>query len=78
MPKSSFDDILDNAKCLLEILGNRPKRRTEWSIAAREKKISFNQFDCLLLFLLKREYVERLRRGVYRRTEKGTAFIKIV
>ena len=78
MPRSSVNDMLDNAKCLLEILGDQPEHRTEWSVIARGKEISFNQFDYLLLFLLKRGYVERLERGVYKRTEKGNDFMKII
>jgi predicted transcriptional regulator len=56
---------------MLQILGDEAKRRTEWTVAAREKGISTNQFNLLLTELLEGGFVKRLNRGVYERTESG-------
>ena len=66
-----MNEMLDNAKRMLRILGDQPKHRTEWTLSARGKKISTNQFNRLLPFLLKCGFVERLKWGVYKRTELG-------
>lgn len=78
MPKSSFDDIRENAYHTLQILGDQPIHRTAWTLLARTKvKISTNQFNYLLIYLLDHGYVERLERGVYKRTERGMKQLEI-
>lgn len=77
MPKSSIYDVFTNAKRLLQILGDRPKRRTEWTLAAREKEISTNQFNRLLVGLLELGWVKKLSWGVYERTESGKIYAEL-
>ena len=78
MPKSSFYDIEENAYHTLQILGDQPIRRTAWTLLVRTKaKISTNQFNYLLIYLLDYGYVERLKRGVYKRTERGMKWLEI-
>ena len=77
LPKSSVADILGNAKRLLQILGDQPKRRTEWTLAAREKEISTNQFNHLLVGLLELGWVKKLSWGVYKRTESGKIYAEL-
>ena len=78
MPKSSFDDIQENAYHMLQILDDQPIHRTAWTLLARRKhEISTNQFNYLLIYLLDYGYVERLERGVYKRTERGMKWLEI-
>lgn len=73
VPKTTIAEIWHNLKYLLDLLGDQPKHRTEWTLAARKHNISTNQFDYLLDYMLGHEYVKRLGRGEYKRTEKGKA-----
>jgi predicted transcriptional regulator len=36
------------------------------------------RFDNRLRYLLKKEYIERVSRGVYRITEKGTKYMQVI
>jgi predicted transcriptional regulator len=36
------------------------------------------RFDNRLRYLLKKEYIERVSRGIYRITEKGTKYMEII
>lgn len=72
-------DIID--KTILEMLS---RRHVHW--ADLEKKVlatcwlfvTSPRFDRRLRYLLKKGYVERVSRGVYRITEKGKKYMEII
>jgi DNA-binding HxlR family transcriptional regulator len=72
-------DILD--KVILKALKNGDMRWT-----ALEKKVlttchslaTRTRFDNRLRYLLNKEYVERVSRGVYRITENGTKYMEVI
>jgi len=68
-------DRLELAKNMLRILGERTMHRTDWNVLCR---INSTRFGRILAFLMERGYVERLERGIYRRTEKGRKFIETI
>lgn len=72
-------DMLDNV-----ILGALKMGPVRWT--ALEKKVlttchslaTRTRFDNRLRYLLKKEYIERVSRGVYRITEKGTRYMEVI
>lgn len=72
-------DLLDKV-----ILGALRKGDVRWT--ALEKKVltachslaTRTRFDNRLRYLLQKEYVERVSRGVYRVTEKGTKYMEVI
>jgi DNA-binding HxlR family transcriptional regulator len=68
-------------KAILNTLRNGDMRWT-----ALEKKVlttchslaTRTRFDNRLRYLLNKEYVERVSRGVYRITEKGTKYMEVI
>jgi hypothetical protein len=78
LPKTTFTEIWRNLRCLLDILGDQPKRRTEWTLEARRYGVSTNQFNFLLDYMLRHGYVRRVSRGRYERTEKGKMQVEFI
>ena len=63
---------LELAKNVLKILDGKTMRRMDWQIlCVSALKCAPSKFDRTLSFLVKGEYVERIKRGTYRTTEKG-------
>jgi len=62
-------------KHMLRILGSKTMSRLDWNLACR---ISSPRFHKQLKFLLKEKYVERIKRGVYKRTEAGRQFAEMI
>jgi len=68
-------DRLELAKTMLRILGERTMHRTDWNILCR---INSTRFGRMLAFLMEKGYVERLERGIYKRTERGRLFVESI
>ena len=72
-------DMMD--KVILATLKNGHIR---WTVL--EKKVlttchslaTRTRFDNRLRYLLKKEYIERVSRGIYRITEKGTKYMQVI
>lgn len=72
-------DMMD--KVILAALENGHIR---WTVL--EKKVlttchslaTRTRFDNRLRYLLKKEYIERVSRGIYRITEKGTKYMQVI
>ena len=72
-------DLMDRV-----ILGALERGDVRWT--ALEKKVlttchslaTRTRFDNRLRYLLQKEYVERVSRGVYRITEKGTKYMEVI
>ena len=72
-------DLMDKV-----ILGALKRGDLRWT--ALEKKVlttchslaTRTRFDNRLRYLLQKEYVERVSRGVYRITEKGTKYMEVI
>ena len=63
------------AKQMVAILGERTMQRTDWTVITISKTQCPPQvFDRMLKFLLSEGYVERTKRGIYRRTINGKRF----
>jgi predicted transcriptional regulator len=66
------------AKKLVQILGNKTMHRSDWTVlCVSETKFGVHQFDRMLKFLVAEGYVERVKVGVYRVTQRGRAFANI-
>jgi hypothetical protein len=79
MPETGFDGCLVNLKRLLAHLGDKPKRRKEINrIAQGDLGLSYDQFDFLFALTLKRNYIKKLERGIYQRTETGKALVELL
>ena len=74
----TFSNRLQFAKKTLQILNSKTMHRSDWTILCiSEIKCSPMQFERMLEFLIAQQYVERVKRGVYRITVKGKAFANI-
>ena len=72
--KKSGEERWRFARFLLEKLGDKTLRRTDWEILCQP--CSYTAFRSALRFLLKEGCVERLKRGIYRRTERGEKIVE--
>ena len=72
-------DIMDNV-----IFGALKSGDVRWTVL--EKKVlttchalaTRTRFDNRLWYLLKKQYIERVSRGIYRITEKGTKYMQVI
>lgn len=69
------NDFLSFAKLMLEKIGGKTLRRTDWEMLCQP--CSYGYFRSTLQFLLKNSLVERLNVGVYKRTEKGAKQLEL-
>ena len=58
-------------KHMLKTLGNKTMTRLDWQIMCRISGPSFHRY---LKLLLTENYVQRVKWGIYQRTEKGKLF----
>jgi len=70
----SLQGRINLAKIALEELGDKKMHRTDWNVLCRIGNVRFNN---ILKFLMDNNYVERIARGVYCRTEKGKKFCEL-
>lgn len=63
------------AKFLLEKIGEKTLRRTDWEMLCQP--CSYSRFRTTLQYLLENAYVDRLSRGVYRRTSLGEEALEL-
>jgi predicted transcriptional regulator len=69
---------LQFAKKLVQILDNKTMHRSDWTVlCVLETKCGVHQFDRMLKFLVAEGYVERVKVGVYRVTQKGKMFANV-
>jgi hypothetical protein len=74
MPETGFDQLLTNLKQFLNVaVGDKPQRRKriEQSAMRNLNFRSYDQYTFLFNLAVKRNYVKRLKRGVYQRTVDG-------
>jgi len=60
---------------MLRCLENKTITRTDWQLLTQ---LSSSAFNTTLKLLLKQKFVERVQRGVYRTTEEGKKFLKML
>lgn len=73
-PRKTREERWKFARFLLEKLGDKTLRRTDWEILCQP--CSYNAFRSALRFLLKEGFVERLERGIYHITERGEKIVE--
>lgn len=74
----SLQSRLQFAKKTLQILNTKTMRRSDLTVlCVSELKCTPIRFDRMLTFLLAQGYVERVKRGTYKITQKGRAFADI-
>jgi hypothetical protein len=74
MPETGFDQLLTNLKQFLRVaVSDKPKRRIkiEQSAMRNLNFRSYDQFTFIFNLAVKRNYLQRLKRGVYQRTVDG-------
>ena len=74
----TLQNRLQYAKKLVQILDSKTMHRSDWTVlCVSETKCGVHQFDKMLKFLVTEGYVERVKVGVYRVTQRGRAFANI-
>ncbi len=60
---------------MLRCIENKTLTRTDWQLLTQ---LSSSAFTATLKVLLKEKFVERVQRGVYRTTEEGKKFLRML
>jgi len=69
MPRFTREEEDRIASLMLEKLGDRVMYHTDWNVLCQP--MSYSSFQGMLKYLLKKRYVRRVSRGVYKVTPKG-------
>lgn len=75
MKSRNLETRLKIAKKMIGLLKEHTMQRGDWNIMCQ---ITATKFARMLTFLMDNGYVERVKKGVYRATDKGRAFAETI
>ena len=72
--KRKMQNKINFARLMLQKIGEKTLRRTDWEMLCQP--CSYGFFRSTLKFLLENGLVERLGKGVYKRTAEGKSYVE--